>query len=100
MLIVAVESAAGACPSSLTRRVPHCEQKRASSAFALPQLVQYGIGDRLLSNPQGRVEVDGCPEPTRDGQAVEPPRRPSAPSLPEGRLVRRGVQETVDRSGI
>src|SRR3569623_1061329 len=62
MLMVAVESAAGgACPSSLTRRAPQCEQKRASSGFALPQLVQYGIGDRLLSNPQGRVEVDGSP---------------------------------------
>jgi hypothetical protein len=52
--MVAVESAptgvAGAW--SPARRVPHWEQKRASSAFALPQLLQYGIGDRLLSNPQ------------------------------------------------
>src|SRR5215213_8343506 len=56
MLIVAVESPPGL---SLTRAVPHWEQKRASSGFALPQFVQYGIGDHLLSNPQGSVEVDG-----------------------------------------
>jgi hypothetical protein len=53
-LIVAVESPAtcGAGVSSPARRVPQFEQKRASSALALPQLVQYGIRDRLLSNPQ------------------------------------------------
>ena len=47
MLMVAVESPA----PSLSRGEPHFEQKRASSGFALPQLVQYGIGDRLLSEP-------------------------------------------------
>ena len=53
MLMVAVESPATAGGTgSVARRVPQCEQKRASSGFALPQLVQYGIGDRLLSNPQ------------------------------------------------
>jgi len=52
MLMVAVESPATAGGAdSATRRVPQCEQKRASSGFALPQLVQYGIGDRLLSEP-------------------------------------------------
>jgi hypothetical protein len=47
MLMVAVESPA---PSGASGD-PHCEQKRAASGFALPQLVQYGIGDRLLSEP-------------------------------------------------
>src|SRR3954469_25422071 len=58
MLMVAGDSppSAGLSPA---RAVPHWEQKRASSGFALPQLVQYGIGDHLLSNPQGGLEVDG-----------------------------------------
>jgi hypothetical protein len=42
--MVAVESEA----PSVTRRVPQCEQKRASAGFSLPQLVQNGIGDGLL----------------------------------------------------
>jgi hypothetical protein len=48
-VIVAVDSpegsvAAGAGLSVWTRRVPHCEQKRASSGFCLPQAVQNGMG--------------------------------------------------------
>jgi hypothetical protein len=52
MLIVAVESPPAAGAASVTSGRPHCEQKRASSGLALPQLVQYGIEDLLLSNPQ------------------------------------------------
>src|SRR3954447_314950 len=76
MLMVAVESptptprpvsSAGASVASF---VPHCEQNFAPSGFALPQLVQYGIDDRLLSNPQGRAEVDGCCEPIKEHPAA------------------------------
>src|SRR3954452_10743291 len=112
MLIVAVESptpsgrTGGA--SALGSRVPHWEQKRASSGFPLPQLVQYGIDDRLLSNPQGRAEVDGFSEPIREHPAVGSlptylgarPERGSGASLAERRPVRRGVHEGVDRGRV
>src|SRR3954466_6226073 len=119
MLMVAVESPTpGTRPessdgASVASGVPHCEQNFAPSGFALPQLVQYGIDDRLLSNPQGRAEVDGCSEPTREPPAVGtlptylgtgpdrgPDRGPNrAPdrSLAERGLVRRGVHQGVER---
>src|SRR3954447_12706878 len=116
MLMVAVESptptpapgpvsSAGASVASF---VPHYEQNFAPSGFALPQLVQYGIDDRLLSNPQGRAEVDGFSEPTRQHPAVGSlptylgarPEMGSGASLAERRLVRRGVHEGVDRGRV
>jgi hypothetical protein len=54
MLIVAVESPTPSGASAGANRVPHCEQTFAPSGLALPQLVQYGISDRLLSKPSGK----------------------------------------------
>src|SRR3954453_782283 len=114
MLMVAVESPAPGTRSvssdgtSVASGVPHCEQNFAPSGFALPQLVQYGIDDRLLSNPQGRAEVDGCCEPIKEHPAAgavrgvprTPPTYGRDRSLAERRLVRRGVHQAVDRGGV
>src|SRR5262245_34346906 len=114
MLMVAVESPRPTVvPASspgpwVASLVPHCEQNFAPSGFALPQLVQYAIADRLLSNPQGRAEVDGCSEPTRHdpgpGSLLTRRRARRRTSRnrarAQGRLVRRGVQQAVDRGRV
>src|SRR4029079_10613159 len=112
MLMVAVASPAPRPVSSETASgasgVPHCEQNFAPSGFALPQLVQYGIDDRLLSNPQGRAEVDGCSEPIKEDPALgsirralaKPPTDRADASLAESRLVRRCVHQAVDRGRV
>ena len=47
--------------SAATRRVPHCEQKRASSGFCRPQAVQNGISNSLVcGNESGPHSVRPC----------------------------------------
>src|SRR5207342_3242794 len=92
MAIVAVDSpadsvGAAAGASAVTSRVPHWEQKRASSGFCLPHAVQNGIG-----HPPGRVVRRHHPRPTlRAGLRLTVGQKPISPAggfKPNGRGAR------------
>ena len=80
--------------SSLARRVPHCEQKRASSGFCLPQAVQNGIGlppGQMvgLANPHRGLRLTVAPNLSVGGEPVKEDRpvAAAAVSRPRVRLV-------------